>query len=610
MKRIFTLAISLALAMVMCVTVLGGCSLIKTDSKKDMNQVVATVKISDKVDEEKIYKKDVILSYINQYYVYEQSYGYSREETLDLIVTNTIDSKVLVQSAMLYFAELPEYASVTAPYKAEYFLDDEEKINAKYLTYKSINDLIDSYAEPEEESVQDTYTGTTRVAPKGAAINEDIGDKGAYIQEGINVADRREAFNDTIESLKNNQLLGDSYDGSDITTTEYYDNIYKNYCEQELVENYEQSIAKAVREKITYQKLQEEYNNVYTKQSAWSLNEFISASSSLASGGEPITYTNSETNGYGRVYHILLKASDAQIAEINEWKTNNPNAKDSEILAKRQEVFNNIEVFDQRTSWVYNGYDFDGVNFTGDYTFLKDKADSIPYMGTVTDLTPNADAEEKEYRAEIKANDKMTVSTFMAFMEEYLYGSTYVAGSMSKNVSSVSDPILFEQKIQELMFAFSNDDSDSALNAYKGYEITPRENDSSWEVAFWEGGKELIAGNYGDYGYVVKATSYGYHIMFLSERYGSTYNYQTIEQYLNKEYSLGDYADWQAYYNAMMADWDNWEDTNNYLYSLVNSLSSTAVNNALNKNRNDLVNEYIRNGNYVVRYDEVYKDLM
>ena len=160
------------------------------------------------------------------------------------------------------------------------------------------------------------------------------------------------------------------------------------------------------------------------------------------------------------------------------------------------------------------------------------------------------------------------------------------------------------------MFAFSNDDSEAALNKYKGYDITPRSNDNTWESAFWEGGKELIAGNYGDYGYVIKATSYGYHIMFLSERYGETCDYATLESYLNKEYALGEYANWNAYYNAMMADWDNWEDTDNYLYVLVNSLSEVSITNALEKNKIDLINKYVNNGSYVTRNNSVYEDLI
>ena len=148
MKRIFTLTISLVLAMVFMLTTLTGCNLIKTDAEKDMNQVVATVKIADEIDEEKIYKKDLVLSYVNQYYVYEQSYGYSRKDVFEMIVKNTIESKVLVQAAILYFAEKD---SVPAPWTAEKFLTQDEITTATYSAYKSINDLIDTYSEHDHE---------------------------------------------------------------------------------------------------------------------------------------------------------------------------------------------------------------------------------------------------------------------------------------------------------------------------------------------------------------------------------------------------------------------------------------------------------------------------
>lgn len=615
MKRIFTLIISLVLVMVFMLTTLAGCNLIKTDSEKDMNQVVATIKIADDIDEEKIYKKDLLLSYINTYYVYEQSYGYSREEVFEMIVKNTIESKVLVQSAILYFAEKD---NVIGPWTAEKFLSQDEITSATYAAYKSINDLIDSYADEHEheEKVQDSIMGTVRPVPAGAVNDEEVSieEMAAYVQEGIDVVERRAQFNLMVKALKSNSLLGDDFDGSNILTTDYYKNLYKSYCEEELIVNYEQELSKAIRDQASYDKVKQAYAEIYNAQKELMLNDFITTANSLAETTDPILY-GKQANGYGRVYHILLKAGEEQTKALKEWTEKNADEKDQQvILANRKAIYDTIEVYDQRTTWILSGYDFDGQKFTGDYTFLDNKEDSLAYMGTVTDLTPDAKADEKEYSAKITDADKMSVKEFLAFMEEYLYGSTFDGSIDSKKVDYVSDPVTFEKKVQELIFAFSNDESEDALNSYKGYLITADnqkvgEESQLYEVEFFEGGKELLRGDYGDYGYVVKATTFGYHIMFLSERYGDTCDFATLESYLDKEFDLGDYENWQAYYDAMMAGWNEWEDTDNYLYILVDKLTSSSVTNVLNKNKTDLINKYVYGDGYVVRNDSVYQDL-
>lgn len=608
MRRIFTAIFALVLTFTVCLSTLFGCNLVVVDTEKDMKQVVATIQISKEREPDVIYKKDLVISYLNYYYMYEQSYGYSRAETFEKIVDDLVKNRVFVQSAILYFAGDAE----TIDWEAKKYLDDKEVMDAKYSAYKDMDELIESFEEHKhDDKVGDTMTDSVRVVPTGATNDEEV-DKGAFItemdQNNFNIADRRSAFNKAIKVLQNNELLGDGYNAGDITTTDYYNQTLKNYYESALIENFEQAISGEARAKVTYEKLNEAYKEIYDKQKAWEVNDFISAINGLSASTDPVLYSGASGQGYGFVYHILLKADDALLEQIEDWKKDNPNYETKDLQKKRMEVFKNIKVSDQRTSWINAGYDFNGTNFTGDYT-LTDESYSLPYKGTVVDLTPNAEADEKEYRAE---KTEMTVDAFLKMMEEYLYGAAVtdnanLGGYYYKAYNTATALDGFEDRVKELMFAFSNDDSDTALNTYKGYTISPKEDTEQWEKEFAEGGRKLLDGTLGANSYVMVATSYGYHIMFISEKFGSAYDYPTLESYLDKEY--GD-KDWKAEYAKLLETYNEYEDTDNYLYKLLNSVSSTAVNNALSQKQNEIVNTYVNSKDCVVLYEDRYADLL
>ncbi len=619
MRKILASIISLALSLIVCLSTLSGCNLVQTDSKKDMNQVVATVQIAG--DKAYIYKKDLIMSYMNKYYQYEQQ-GQSRAQVFDMMVSELIQSRVLVQSAILHFA-----GENATDWQAKTYLDDKERKEALYYTYRDINSLIDAYdGDREEDGLQDDYDGVVRVAPTGAFDDNgnlikqpSEGEIDAYIQKGIDVSGRLKAYNALIKALKNNELLGDEYDGSNITTTEYYNDVLTLYYEKALVENYEQEIMAQARANVTYEKLQAKYKEIYDDQKELTPDKFAEKLEGVGLGADPIVYSKAENNGYGMVYHVLIKATADQETEITDWKQaekdrTGKNPSQAQISAKRKEVFKNLRAYDKRTSWIFKGYDFDGQKFTGNFTMASDSLNSLAFKGDIKNLTPDK-TEGKEYWAQAQ---KMTVAQFLNFMEEYLYGEegNYVDGTDFSNHKVVKNTVenkqVFEQKIKELIFAFSDDDSDSALNTFKGYAITPIDADNTWADNFTTTGRDIVNGSVGEYGYAVVETDYGYHVMFLSEKFGESYNYQTLESYLDKEYVLdtAKYADWEAYFDAMLLGWDDWKDTENYLYVLVDQMSQTIVENAVSKNTNDLINKYIRGEGYVVRNDSVYADLL
>jgi hypothetical protein len=87
MKKHFAKIISLALAVMMSLSVFTGCGLITTNAERDMKQEVATVSI-DEAFNDKIYKRELVSGYVNYGYQYVTSYGYTLSKTYNLTPRN------------------------------------------------------------------------------------------------------------------------------------------------------------------------------------------------------------------------------------------------------------------------------------------------------------------------------------------------------------------------------------------------------------------------------------------------------------------------------------------------------------------------------------------
>lgn len=622
MRRILVAIASAVMAFVMSVTCLTGCNLVTVDTERDMNQLVATVQITTDAPQEKIYKKDMVMAYLNYGYYYEQYYGYTRTQVFTMIKNNLVNSRVYVQNAMLLFdaGEAPfdgmvENSSITDKWNIERYLSDKDMADAKYSAYKDMNDLIESYTEDDEEDkVGDTMVDSVRAVPTGASNDEELtaAEKAEYVQNGIDTSsteERRRAFNKVINLFEANGLLGEDYKGNDITKTEYYKETLNNYYENTLIEKYEKCITEQARKSVTFGKLEEEYLKKYNEQRDWDNDEFVSALSS-ASATDPILYANA--SGYGFVYNLLLGASDEVKEELTEWKNDHKGYTVEEYETARKQIFNEkITVKDLRTSWILSGYDFDGTKFTGDYTLVPN--DSLPYKGSVN-LLNGDERDEKDYKAEYNAEPtEMLVMEFIKLMDDYVYGtqkSFFVSDGMRVDASEAKAD--YDKRVKELMFAFSTDDSDSALNTYKGYAVKPEPDGSDteeYQKEFAKAAREVLT--LGKNSYVMIATDYGYHVIFYSEAFSSSWGFNNLIDYLNNEYGTKEKSEWESYYSDMISNWDDFENTTHYLYVLHDSLASTSASTALTNAQNDMLNKYVYSGDkYVVVYESVYADLL
>ncbi len=615
MKKRLVGLLSVIFALIMSISFLGGCNLITVDQERDLNQVVATIKISEDAKEDKIYKKDLVMSYLNYGYTYESVYGYTREQTMNLIVNQLISSRVYLQNAVIEINTDAKFSSLIknadkSNWDLTKYLDEFDEIDVNYQAKKQINDFIDSYVE-KDELVGDTLIETLRPSPSNAENAEkelSIDDKESYTIDTNSTLNRQKAFNEVIEILNENDLLGKNFKG-DITTTTYYENALNSIRENKVMEAYENAVKADARNNITFENLKEVYANNYQSQEQMTDAEFSEKLSSATIDNPVLIGKN---GSYGYVYNLLLGANDAQKAEIANIKTTD--------IAKRAEerktILADTIVKDLRSSWIISGYDFDenSKQFTGDYAFLNE---SFPFQGEVTWLNQPA-TNDADYRKQfsVDAVTEFTLDEFIAEMEEYIYGNdsdnAVVADanpSVYKKVNATSANPNYDERINELLFAFSTDDG--SLNTYKGYAIepTPEDGKEKYMQEFADAGRELL--NLGGKSYIMVATDYGYHVMFYSQTFNND-GYETLVSYLNflSGESLDETA-WKQKLKDLVDDWDNQEDNDTFLYKFFDSVATTKVNNAFTKIQNALLNKHVYNENGgVTRYPDRYEDLM
>ena len=632
-KRIVTI-VSLIIALIMGLGIMGGCNLVTTNDERDLDQVVATVKLieGDTFKAEEIKKKEMIMAYLNYgYYTYQ---GYSQEVVFTKIMENLVNARILVQNAMLSFESgVDPFDTVyrngeIAPYNVARYLTKADVYDGttlvklsdvnevEYNTIKSVNDFISSYVEAEEQGVSDTITLTTRTAPKNAQVDTKVSakEKQDYIAKGIdkgdNDAKRRTAYLKFIDLLKTNQLLGDDFKG-DIKQSVYYKNSVKTQQENKLIEKYENCIKGAERSKITYEMLKANYEEMYKAQQdkySASASDFSSALSS-ATAENPIVY--SPYSGYGYVYNLLLGASTEQAAQVAALK-DTPEVK----KVKRAQIYEGITVKDLRASWILAGYDFDIDTkcFTGDYT-LTESANSLAFQGEVVKVKDKD--EEKGTPAEYRVTEKeMGINEFISFMENYVYGGAQTGSAVAnadikKKCEISSAPSDYDERIQELLFAFSTDQG--SLNTYKGYVVSPVPApgvNETYVQEFADAGRELLT--MGKNSYIMVATDYGYHVMFYSTVLEQNTGYATLEEYLDSlDSTRGGFASWEEYYNDMIKNWNEEDaDTDFYLYTLQKLYSEKMETSILSEVESKVIEDNKTNSSKVVIYKDRYENLI
>ncbi len=440
MKFKKTKAAALTLAAVLATGVVSGCSLVTKDSIKDLSRVVAEVDITNSdefaangqyaaykntIEKTEILKRDLVADFASIGNVYVNSYGYSVEDTYDLIKDSLVNRQIFLQYAKVYFfgdgTHTPEgfnAARAAARSEAEkkwgeiykdnadlkdfmvnseedvaglaYFLDEDDIASAEYALRVSFNSTLDSHEEEVIESGHthdhthdDGTTTTERTTPTGVDTeNEDYFDPTYKVYTGLNTASecgsyetidestpstRKKAYKNFLANLKAYGLIQTGENTSDITKLSYFAVERKAQYENAIVTKLTEKFEEDVEEKINESWIKEEkFDKTLASQQEQFLAENASALESALDGVSDSNYVLYAPDGYGFVINILLPFSTRQTQDLDDSPADFGDIKGNKFV-KRASLLRNLTATDQRTSWFTDAqYEYeDATAYTG-----------------------------------------------------------------------------------------------------------------------------------------------------------------------------------------------------------------------------------------------------
>lgn len=479
-----TAALFLGLALSVGAT---GCSFITTDNQKDLEQPVATVNISGKLGEQykdvasdveavvtklskDILKRDLISYYLSTGYTYVEQYGYSYEDTFNMLLDGLVSREILIQNAVAYylkkyddvtakacedFVKAKKNAETDAKRKAlleeheevlvlEYFLsinDDTAYDKAVYSLKKSLNDSLDSMeasyitAETEEEhnheEARTLPTGVDTEKEDYYTTNYEIytgrngaGACGEYEPvEGSTVTTRQKAYNAFLTNLQAYNLInvdkkkGEVENTKDVTKLHYYYVELASILGQSLINQYFESLESDVSEKMDAAYLQERYTEMLAQQQHDYEKDDTAFASAMDSAAEG-SYLLYGLDGYGYVYNILLPFSTSQNIQYSQAK--NRGLTQDQLYQARNNIVKGVKATDLRDTWIS---EHDHANYSykkdGKTYFFEDN------------LSDNSKYEQLDFYAGEYAYNEEGLADIDAFITEF---ETYVLAQANKGV--------------------------------------------------------------------------------------------------------------------------------------------------------------------------------
>lgn len=398
MKKRTTAKKAMALLLV-CAFAWSGvsCTMLATDSDKDMKQVIANVDITAEKDFKegaykdyasvvktmngKIYKRDLIASFVNNSNSssYVQYYGY--KYTFNMLMDSLVERKLMAQYAVAYYLagehivgegtneySVSGYNDYVAAQKSaftdetekkltlahpeiltmKYFLtvggtDSEEYDKVVYGLKKSVNDALDDaekgYIEVKTEDPAEVF-GDERALPSGATETDDdyyfkpTNSEEYQIYTGHNTPDscpdyervdgstkmtRRKAYNDFLTTLSANGLISRKDSTTDFTKMDYYYVELASILEQAMISKMGKTLEEQAEKALTQSYVETKYAELLAAQKD-SYGEDASAfETAIGSLADDKFVLYSPKGGFGFVYNILIPFSEMDNQTLLEY---------------------------------------------------------------------------------------------------------------------------------------------------------------------------------------------------------------------------------------------------------------------------------------------------
>jgi len=586
--------------------------------------------------------RKIVVQYALAYYLADKELGLTAEKCLEFI---NAEVNALAEGA-------PERELLKAHPEVsllKYFLvEGDTSGNAEkqkpyhqavYAHKQAINNSIDSMEESVIKAEEETHDhGEVRTTPTNAGVEKTDylpADpvKNYKIYTGRNAATdcpdyepvkgsttstRERAYNNFLANLQANNLIQKGEDTSDFEKLDYYYVELAAQLEQALITKYTDDLNEASYQNLTpayvnkkYQEMLETQKDEYTK-------DYANFETAVGSISDTSFVLYSPQENFGMVYNILIPFSKTQEKAYNTAK--NKGLSEKQLFEYREELLKGVQAKDLRDSWfceheeenyAYKGDDGKWYFFennlknTDKYEELKQYAGGYPYQGTVDEAKMEATSDYlgdinwfiNEFNAYVGGEGSYQTSTYGTYYEQGdedkvdYNGFIYYEGEV-KDIAVLPDDYFVKgfknyetvSKVNELMFAYSTDPG--CLNTYLGYAVSPDK--TSYVPEFEYAAQKAVKKGVGSY--VVCATDYGWHLMYVSYVFpkGEVYGVNNDEAYwtnMASEDSKGTFAN-QFY---------------EYLKSKISDDTSLA--------QNGIILEY-NNDTCVKLYKDAYDDLL
>lgn len=437
MKKAATIFLGLALTVGA-----AGCNFLVTDTQEDLKQIVATVDITDaleKDDEYKAYaagvekliekgglsteipKRDLVAYFMNVGYNYVNSYGYTYQQTFEMLMEGLTGNKILAQYAVAYYLKEGADNGITADaclayveaqtnaaasekekelLKAhpevltmKYFLtnggkttkeDLEDYNQAVYSLKKSLNSSLDSAESGYIKASTDAHShDTTRTTPTNVNAKKDdyyplnadntlnydvytgrnnLGDCGTYAEDradGATASTRKKAYNALLANIKGYGLIKEGEDTAYVTELDYYYVELSSSLGQALVQKYYEDLEDAAIEKLKANdyKYVADKYDEIVEAQRLSYTADESAFDTALSSVSDSTFVLYGQEDFGFVYNILIPFSASQEQAYSAAK--NKNLSTAELYAARAKILENVVAKDLRGAWFCDDVDAD-----------------------------------------------------------------------------------------------------------------------------------------------------------------------------------------------------------------------------------------------------------
>lgn len=561
--------------------------------------------LSDEVDEETKVSETVKIN--NSDVAFDEDNYYQAVYTLKKVVNTTLDS-----TEQQYIDEEKD--------------EEDKTFGADRTTPTGVGTEKEDYFDKD----YDIYTGHNTIDSCG---------KSYEALDGSTQLTRRKAYNDFLANLSANNLIDDDIQTSDFTKIDYYYVELAAQLEQALINKFSEDLNESASGELNqtyvtakYEALVNDQKNMYNADPT----AFVSAIQSVSD--DSFVVYSPKQDSFGFVYNILIpfSATDNQTLDIARGEDGLDALDINEQKAyykKRSEVLASVQAKDQRAAWFSNNedknYAFEGENpyksnfNKGTYLFFEDNFTNTeryeelthylgqyPYNGTVT--------RDKDGKITAVRPNSLSINDFISEFENYInytLGGTKTSGSAAATYVADGDYTITDGKfdysefiyytgsvaltdatldhffyeetdgykaaaaVNELMFAYSTDPG--CLNSYFGYEVSSITDKYVQEFAY----AAQVAVKEGAGSYVVCATEYGWHIMYVSV-----------------SYELGN-----AYTNGFV--WAERETEGTFSYLWFEALKKSTADVRTQKMQKEALGEY-NNGTAVKKYQSRYQDLL